>query len=490
MLYLASLALLSLVPAQELPQNLGFSISSIFGTYDIQGDLVLSMVDEFREGGEDLNGDGDDDDTVLFVYDVSTGELVNVGRALLLDLVNFNGSFVSDGRYAAMRVSESAQGEDINGDGDQADVVLEIYDHQARTILPTGAIVSAGAFPEYLDMGFFGEQVHFATSEIEMEVDLNEDGDMLDDVLRIFDLGDGALIEPRLAGFLTGANGFFVDAPQDTAAWVIDEARQGGTDLNGDGDALDQVLFVHESTTGSTTNLGLDADNGAGRGLGFYFFAVDEEAQGGRDLNGDGDKRDRVLHFYETEERRTTNLALASTALAGAPSPSGRYLVFNVTESAQGKDLNGDGDSTDVVSHLYDRTTRELRNLRVVGTVPRFTMRPGANKTRGRSGSMSSSETHLLLDVHESALFSFDDQRFDPTFGDLVVPGQDGDLNGDGDLEDRVLVSYDLVREERTLLGLATTDSDCFFNGWPVGRTTVSLRRDEEGDSIERSGHT
>ena len=50
------------------------------------GDLIGLLVDEYRQGGVDLNGDGDTRDTVAHVYDLSTGRTTNLGIAPALRL--------------------------------------------------------------------------------------------------------------------------------------------------------------------------------------------------------------------------------------------------------------------------------------------------------------------------------------------------------------------------------------------------------------------
>ncbi|MCZ6793153.1 MAG: dockerin type I repeat-containing protein, partial [Planctomycetota bacterium] len=123
--------------------------------------------------------------------------------------------------------------------------------------------------------------------------------------------------------------------------------------LNGDGDAEDRVVHVPDLDTGTTTNLEL-APSGGGRIL--YgtrlFFRVRE--QGGQDLNGDGDSEDSVLHLHDLDTGTTTNLELAGRVSFS----SGKWLAFAVSESEQGADLNGDGDSDDdSVLHVADWST-------------------------------------------------------------------------------------------------------------------------------------
>ena len=51
--------------------------------------------------------------------------------------------------------------------------------------------------------------------------------------------------------------GFQLDG--NRVAFRVSESRQGATDLNGDGDALDFVLHVYDAVADATVNVGLDA---------------------------------------------------------------------------------------------------------------------------------------------------------------------------------------------------------------------------------------
>ena len=77
-----------------------------------------------------------------------------------------------------------------------------------------------------------------------------------------------------------------------------------------------------------------------------------ESAQGGTDLNGDGDATDFVVHVFNASNRQTTNLGLAATS--GSLQGDGQLLGFRVRETEQGNtDLNGDGDTNDDVLHVF-----------------------------------------------------------------------------------------------------------------------------------------
>ena len=84
--------------------------------------MISFNVDE-RGQGEDLNGDGDRRDFVLFVHDVETQVTTNLGLA-----TNLSDNH-SNARFCAFGVSETDQGNtDLNGNGFSGNVVLHLYD--------------------------------------------------------------------------------------------------------------------------------------------------------------------------------------------------------------------------------------------------------------------------------------------------------------------------------------------------------------------------
>ena len=89
-------------------------------------------------------------------------------------------------------------------------------------------------------------------------------------------------------------------------AALVSEAGQGHTDFNGHGDANDAVVQIAPVTATSAanwTNLGQVADTLDVAG-GIVAFLTSEAAQGGQDLNGDGDATDRVLQVYDAGAKR------------------------------------------------------------------------------------------------------------------------------------------------------------------------------------------
>ena len=144
-------------------------------------------------------------------------------------------------------------------------------------------------------------------------------------------------------------------------AFQVIEAKQFAQSLNGDLDIDDDVIHVLDTATGHIRNLGLAGGRPVVDGA-LVAFAVPEEDQGNTDLNGDGDKTDTVLHVYNARTGVTSNLGLAVSEwdlLVGDP------LVLAIVSEAwqNASDLNADGDFTDWVAHAYDAESRTMTNL-------------------------------------------------------------------------------------------------------------------------------
>src|SRR5206468_1841399 len=108
------------------------------GTPWAGGDWVAFLV---PEQGHDLNGDGDTDDSVLHVANVGTLQVYNLGLAVDSGLAadDSRPPVVIEGNTLAVLVSEAGQGgKDLNGDGDSEDDVLEVVDLTTRKVTRVG----------------------------------------------------------------------------------------------------------------------------------------------------------------------------------------------------------------------------------------------------------------------------------------------------------------------------------------------------------------
>jgi hypothetical protein len=286
------------------------------------GSAVGVLVWELAQGGLDLDGNGSNQDLVFHVVDASAG-LVRNTRLTVDRQYRLNGA----GERFLVPASEAAAQRDWNGDGDQEDHVVQIVE-AANGYLP----VSTGLAVERYDvpMAGSGDWLAIPVDERAQGLDLDGDGQLAGGVLHLLDARSGALVNTGLpgarptgvAGHLlissytvdelgdphlalldwnvrdevlreTGVAAFVFRSRRDVAVLTVPESLQGA-DLNGDGDLEDIDLALFDARTATVHRLGLaipfgDSTVGSGSAL------VSESAQG-QDLNGDGDLADQVLH--------------------------------------------------------------------------------------------------------------------------------------------------------------------------------------------------
>src|SRR5581483_109945 len=255
--------------------------------------------------------------------------------------------------------------------------------------------------------------------------DHNGDGDASDTVAIVWDHTAGQLRDLGAARDVAGlGNG--------QVAVVTAESQQG-VDLNGDGDKKDGVAQVWQRASG-LRNL-QQAVFGVipfGPRLALLVSEVD---QNGADRNGDGDIEDSVIGVWDPVDPGTVqNLQLAEGKLgSNVVGLEQGHLAFRGYEAQQGADLNGDGDQSDEVVHIFDPATRRVTNLRRTGTD--FVVLDG--------GGLAFESSHLMvwspstnaatdLGVHNNGIaMSLPGGRV--AFGVAEFSSPKRDLNGDGD---------------------------------------------------------
>ena len=477
--------------------NLGLAGGEIL----VSGDRVLFVVNE-RDQDEDLNRDGEKEDVdVVHIHDLSTGETENLrlagriwaglfGDGLFGDRVLWGSQ--NDG--VLIFVHETSQGQDLNGDGDPVDEnVLHVHNLSSGETTNLGLAVRRVEPQNGLTFVQTGDRLAFHVREIDQGKDLNGDGDDLDQVVHVHDLSTGETTNLRRAGWLEPCWRTW----QRCGDWVVlrvDE-RGEGEDLNGDGDVTDSVVHVHNLVTSTTTNLRLVGNVFSCGGTGGpcddrVVFSVDESSQG-EDLNGDDDEEDFVFHVHDLPTGETTNLRLTGLFLG----VFGDRLVVAVDERDRGKDLNGDGDDQDRVVHIHDLSSEETRNLMLSGSftsvqdedllviqsgrvVYLHDLTTGETATtRVERGARIAKAFRDWLVLHEGVDEDQIVQVHNVSTGvtrslgfagwysgvaglerwlvlEAYEPWQGEDLNGDGDRDDRVRYVHDLSSGETTNLGL------------------------------------
>jgi len=414
------------------------------------GEDFAFLVSEQGQNRTDLSGDGDAGDAVWFVLDpaapLGNSNPYNLGiptPALGLSGAPTQGAFV-------LLESELAAQQDLTADGDLLDVI-------PVAVVTLGTLVSTYPFPTVsVTVGrplvARSARVLMAQSEAATGFDLNGDGDTLDNVLAVIDFTQGIPVA-RLVGFpAPRAVGTLPYALTDRAAvYFIDEAGQGGFDINADGDSSDAVVAVYDlggggaeflPITPSIPSFGLacDAQLGIVTEGDLALFAVVEADQGNRDLTGDLDTFDVVPAWVNTfgdpGRAYVGTLALSRKPLR----IGGGVAVLAVSEFQTGTlfgvDLNGDGDADDDVLHFWRLT--------------------------GQAGTV----TNLAVSVTTLDAFGRD------VLAGVSERGQHGDLNGDGDTDDVVLYYYDVgtVPARRRPLGLVATSQVLTRDGTGIVR--------------------
>ncbi len=416
--------------------------------FQLADDLLALLVDEYEQGGLDLNGDGDTEDTVAQVYDLNTGTTTNLGLAA--------GSLEFDGDHMVFAVSESRQGDsDLNGDGDTSDTVVHVYDTNTATItnlgLARGLARYPGPFPRIYALD--GNHLAFNVGEADnANTDLNGDGDATDNVLHVIDLASGSISNLELA---------VLDYAVDNGhiALEVREADQGGTDLNGDGvvSLYDRVLHLHDLESDATQNLQLSTSSDSLSFVDFAFvddvIVVPAAERTLHDLNGDGDTSDYVLQKVDMNGL-ITNTGVSARELI----VSGHRVAFRVREGSQGStDLNGDGDIADYAMGIYDVQSDVL------------TILPYDAEDLG----FQLSDSHLAFNVSET------NQGFQ-------------DLNGDGDTRDRVLHVHDFALAATTNFAVQVSPGYYRLDGDQMAYNVAERSRGDlngDGDSSDSVLH-
>jgi hypothetical protein len=402
--------------------------------------------------GSDLNGDGDDDDGVVHYLELRSGEVVNTGLAVQFSSIA-DAHPIPAGRLLVLSISERAQaGTDLNGDGDAEDEVIHIFDTSLRRARNVGLSGDGGVAAGILVL---------SVSERDQGVDLNGDGDTGERVLHRVDLRSGDVRNLRLAASIFPAS---LDRVSGLVAFSVFERDQGNVDATGDGDSDDAPVHVLDVRSGAVRSLGLSAlVDGVAPG-GRAVLLVREEDDG-RDLNGDGDSDDFVLHIADLRRGRVVNTRTAFVAGLVSPRFAREFFPFFVGENGQGGDLNGDGDAFDAVLHVASLRSGETLNSGLDATATGFPLLTGAAGVDG---------ARIVLPVSEQA--------------------QGGaDLNGDGDAGDVVLHLFDARARSATNLRLPIRilTSDLGFPSLPLvadGDGFVSVPVPESDGSVDLNG--
>jgi Tol biopolymer transport system component len=242
-------------------------------------------------------------------------------------------------------VRATGAGDDLNGDEDDLDSVLQSFAggpapglQPAARVAASTASSGAGRILVSVPEAEQGDTNLDATSLIVGSV-ADGDGDSDDAVLHLYD--GSTLPGPTLVNL--GVAGTLGALSDTTLCALADEAQQNGADLDGQGGASSLVLVAGDiaallaaPAAKSLTNVGIAATQVHVAGT----VCVFTEATGG------------VLTFYDLATGKLVSSGLAATAVQVGP--NGSLIGFRVPEN--GQDLNDDGDFGDEVMHVVSRS--------------------------------------------------------------------------------------------------------------------------------------
>ncbi|MCX5738689.1 MAG: hypothetical protein NTZ61_09370, partial [Proteobacteria bacterium] len=316
--------------------------------------------------GVDLDDDDDcDDDQHHHGYRHGHGH--GYGRGHL-------GSFEFSGTLEMFSMRPPPPGE--NGDGDALDTVLRAFDAGTGQFVPQAEVAATSG-------AVAGGRIAFLTPESDQGgFDGNGDGDFDDHIAQLFDGPQHTLRNLGIAG------GDIALSNTDVCVCVPESDQgAGGSDLNLDGDKTDGVLFYTPiGSANPPINAGIACDQVAAVD-GACVFTVPEADQGagGTNLNNDGDTLDDVLHILHTATGAVENTGQAARDfVVGPPYTVGGQVAFHLVamrtcEAAQNDGVfegNRDDDDADCVAQLYkipgpadDGSVPRLINTRIAAQI-------------------------------------------------------------------------------------------------------------------------
>jgi hypothetical protein len=180
-------------------------------TLDVCGPRAVFITPEWAQGAGSLNPpDADTNDRILQIFDTGTSMLVNTQQAA--------DEFACGPSLIAFRTPEASQGQDLNGDGDQSDDVLQVYDTATGLLHNTHQAATPCLLPQCdprIPYRVFTSSVKFLTLECDQGgsvfsfgcptggTDLNDDGDADDLVIQLYDVPSDTV---RTIGTVTQGN--------------------------------------------------------------------------------------------------------------------------------------------------------------------------------------------------------------------------------------------------------------------------------------------
>ncbi len=245
---------------------------------------------------------------------------------------------------------------------------------------------------------FSGSIIVFETDESEINADLNNDSDKLDTIIRYYNTETKELSSTGIAG----KNPAILET---NIAFESPEASQN-KDLNADGDKNDTVIVYYSLPDKKIIDASADGRTPVMTDTAIVFSTL--EAETGIDYNNDGDKADTIIRYYNIAAKEIINTKQAGTN----PAANSKYIIFEASEKELNEDVNKDKDTDDLILRYYSFETNQTSNIIAFGQKP-------------------------SISKENIAAFTVPEQFTD-------------DLNGDLDIDDEIVMYYDIPSQKLT----------------------------------------
>ncbi len=368
-------------PLRIYPAIAGLAPGTGSNRYAVINGTVWFSRSEQHDGAQDFSGDGMDGDAVIAKVDALTLALVQGPVTVEKTTVDGGTAQILPTHHASGVVAwthlEADDGGDFDGDGLANDRNLAVWQQFAmfpQSNLAGGVTTLLGA-PGGRAFATFAEAGQGPGGTNRNPGGVPADVDAIDAILGYVDAGVATTTDSGLVFFRFAHAGgeIAISSDDQVVAWLVSEAAHGGADLNGDGDAADNIPFLNDFLTGggvpggtasvpiaiggvtAPTFVGRDVDPTAtlaAASPGWIAYVINE-ASYGVDVNGDGLVGFALAHY----DGVTLAEVLVPPASPGAntPGPAARHLHFSGprmlftlqeqfrAEGALGTNNDGDG---------------------------------------------------------------------------------------------------------------------------------------------------
>lgn len=343
------------------------------------------------------------------------------------------------GSIISFETHEDYAGKDLNGDGDQGDIVIQFYNIDDQT---TTSTQSTGKNPSV-----FANNIVFETMESEEHKDLNSDGDEEDSIIQYYSMNDASLINTKLEGHDPYLYQYLI-------AFSTPE-KSMGIDYNNDGDLDDHIIRTYDILKNEIANTKQTGRYPSTNGRRILFSTNEKEIK--TDLNNDGDTDDELFQVFSIETKTAV-----PTNLQGAISTMNKQGIAAYTQGNRLKTYDTEGS-------ISEDTGMSADNCRI-----RETSVICDENSKIKTYNLDT-KTIALVDIRGASADFFENTIAFQTAEEFA-----GDLNGDGDQKDTI-IRYALFEDEDAD-GLAELIDNCPAN---VNPAQADIDNDGIGDECD-----